>query len=773
MRVSTSQILAVAAVFWGTAYAACTSNLVIDDYSTYSTNINKQGSWTSDDGSMASITANTAAKKLTFTPKANAYFYESFDSCIAATTQGYNAITFPFKSPASGASFTLEIQTASTCASTTYTSYFYTVSGLTGATQTLTIPLSSFTGANLNVIKSFVWSAFSSNTAGWELGETKLACAAGTGSSSSATVTPTGTSSSTSVTVTSPTVTSSTPTTSGTCSPLVVDDWASQSRLTFLYYNAMLKASSDDGTMTSIVVANNRVTFTPTGNSYFYTNLDCTSATNKYGGIGMRIKAAAGTTFTVQMQYSASCSASNFQSVDRTTAQLGWTFDGTEKFYSFPLSTFTGLDTGHLMSIMFYNYNSKPVTLGPLAFYCGSTAKEYVVAPTPTDSVATNTVPATSATATAFVIDQFTGPDSNALGFWHGGDDTTGYTISGGKLTISYKDSDLAWYTQISDSCRDMTTYANGYLHIAYTGSSAFSIAFQQHNSGCNANVAPYPETWDEVDAGRYATATDIYVPIAHFDIIKTRTIGFALKGFTGSTNTVISKIEIVKTIPSGVTVRSKLPTAPLVFSCSVPNSLAFAIDDGDPQLAQQVMQIVKEENIKVTFFTVGAALLDTSTNLTNVYKEMMAQGHQVAYHSFTHPKIEGLGTNEAIDWEIQQDIDAVTKTLGITSKYFRPPFGNEGAKMRQRIAALIPGGKLINWSIDCEDWLYATSSTPEKQLDAFKRDLAKGGNLVVMHYLYPSTVGYLKQFIQLAKASGKNLMRVDQCLGDPNAPAL
>lgn len=73
----------------------------------------------------------------------------------------------------------------------------------------------------------------------------------------------------------------------------------------------------------------------------------------------------------------------------------------------------------------------------------------------------------------------------------------------------------------------------------------------------------------------------------------------------------------------------------------------------------------------------------------------------------------------------------------------------------------------------DCEDWLWATGPTPEKQLEAFTRDLAKGGNLVVMHYLYPSTVSYLKQFIQLAKASGKQLMRVDQCLQEPGAPAV
>jgi polysaccharide deacetylase 2 family uncharacterized protein YibQ len=68
---------------------------------------------------------------------------------------------------------------------------------------------------------------------------------------------------------------------------------------------------------------------------------------------------------------------------------------------------------------------------------------------------------------------------------------------------------------------------------------------------------------------------------------------------------------------------------------------------------------------------------------------------------------------------------------------------------------------------------LWAQGPNPEKQLDAFKRDVQKGGNLVVLHYLYPSTVQYLQQFIDIAKATGKDLMRVDQCLEDPNAPPL
>lgn len=69
------------------------------------------------------------------------------------------------------------------------------------------------------------------------------------------------------------------------------------------------------------------------------------------------------------------------------------------------------------------------------------------------------------------------------------------------------------------------------------------------------------------------------------------------------------------------------------------------------------------------------------------------------------------------------------------------------------------------------EDWLWAATDTPERQLEAFARDLERGGNLAVLHYLYPSTVAYFRRFIHMVKAAGLDIMRVDQCLEDPEAP--
>lgn len=106
-------------------------------------------------------------------------------------------------------------------------------------------------------------------------------------------------------------------------------------------------------------------------------------------------------------------------------------------------------------------------------------------------------------------------------------------------------------------------------------------------------------------------------------------------------------------------------------------------------------------------------------------------------------------------------------------ARYFRPPYGTIGARTRQRLASLIDDPYIINWSVDIEDWLYANSDTPEKQFEAFKRDVRRGGNLAVMHYLHPTTVGYFRDVINVAKAAGKQIMRVDQCMEDPDAPPL
>ncbi|KIH92250.1 hypothetical protein SPBR_02305 [Sporothrix brasiliensis 5110] len=572
------------------------------------------------------------------------------------------------------------------------------------------------------------------------------------------------------------------PTSADACTDLLIDDWESQSRLTFLYYNSMYQPSSDDGTMKSIVVNNdNTVSIAPVStDSYLYSQMPCVDTVGAYGGVSLRIKAARGTQFSVQLSSVDVCGSGNYtQQQTLSTADLGWTFDGSLRAYSFPLSKFGRVDPAKV-SMIYFSSLTAPITLGPMAFYCGTRVSEIPAPAHPVNPQSQYSVPAPAETGsahTSLLIDHFGSEDSNALGQWHGCDeDCVTSVIQANTVRLQTNDSDLAWYSSLADKCADITAFKDAYLHIPYSGSNKFSISLQQANADCNPDAAPYPETWDSLEASRYATDTDIYIPIAHFNVDLSRVTTFAFKGFYTLAPTTLKRIEIVPSVPADVTIPNKLPSGNLVFACKRPNSFAFAIDDGDPVLAQQVVEIVKSENINVTFFTVGLPLEDPSTNLSTVYLDMQARGHQIALHSFTHPKMEGLADYAAIDWEYNNDIAAVSKTFnGMHTPYFRPPFGTEGARMRQRLALAlnVTDPYIVMWSVDVEDWLWGLSSTPEKQLDAFKRDLGNGGNLVVMHYLYPNTVKYLRQFIQLAKATGKQLMRVDQCMMDPRAPPL
>lgn len=758
---------------------------MVDDFTKWTAGVNNLESANGDDESMVSIAAS--AGQVVFIPRDRAsYFYESFE-CQRVVTNGYGGLQFTVQGPA-GASFAIELQTKSSCDSADegYKSNYNVVENLTGNRQTITLPLSGFDNEpNYDAVVGLVWTVFSQFNVQWSIGNIQWVCGSvGQPSQGPVSSVPTRSTllpSSTNTRVTSlPPVMTSQP---ATCSNLLVDDWASQSRLTFLGYNALGQASSDDGTMSAVVVSNNRLLLQPkNAESYFYSQLGCLNANtpNKYGGISLRVRAQRGASFSITLSWFETCGSSTVRTATLTTAQLKWTFDGVEKLYSFPFSSFTGVDASKLDMIYLSSLNAG-VILGPISFYCGTTASEYIapaVAPTAT-AITRATTSAAAPSTKNYVIDAFANDNTNALGEWHGSDEGMTVTFGNNVMSIRTNDSDLAWNTQLVDSankCADLRSYAGGYLHIAYSGSNKFSVALQQHNSKCNASIAPFPETWDSLEAARYSTATDIYVPINHFSVNLQRVIGFALKGFYSTETTTISKIEIVSTLPTGWKVPTKLASGKLVFACTRPNSFAFAIDDGDPKYAKKVMDILKSADIPVTFFTVGLPLLDKTNGLAEFYKDMAARGHQIALHSYTHPKLEGLPDNAAIDWEITNDVGAVKQTFpGLTSKYFRPPFGTEGARMRQRIVANLndPDSYIVGWSIDVEDWIWAESSTPNKQLDAFKRDLAKGGNLLVMHYLHNSTVELLPEFIRLAKASGKRLMRVDQCMEDPRAPAL
>ncbi len=259
----------------------------------------------------------------------------------------------------------------------------------------------------------------------------------------------------------------------------------------------MMQASSDDGTMKSIVVNNdNTVTITAqNSDSYLYSKMPCLDMSSIYGGISMKVKAPLGASFTIQMGSVDTCGSSNFTTQSFTTRQLGWTFDGTLKSFSFPLSKFTDIDLTKVSQI-YLTALSWQITLGPMSFYCGNTPSDYPVPVHLVNAQSQFQVATPAGTAGTLLIDRFESEDTNSLNQWHGCDeDCVTATFAANQVTLSTNDSDLAWYSSLADKCADISAYSQSYLHIAYSGSNKFTISLQQANAACNPSVAPYTET--------------------------------------------------------------------------------------------------------------------------------------------------------------------------------------------------------------------------------------------------------------------------------------
>lgn len=240
--------------------------------------------------------------------------------------------------------------------------------------------------------------------------------------------------------------------------------------------------------------------------------------------------------------------------------------------------------------------------------------------------------------STALVIDTFSDPERNDLGYWHGPSTSLSSEPGDGFVRLFPSDPDQNYHTELGPAtCFDMQPYNDMYLHIVFSGSTRFSVSLNQLNEECDSRRSPLLQTWDSIETERYARGNDIYVPLSHFDIDQSRTVSVSFHGFYSPEDLTLYKVEIVPDVPWGFYIPPKLETGNLYLHCTKPNSFAFGIDDGMPHLVNDVMDILEEEDILVTFFVVGAGLRDKEANFSQVYQEMLRRGHQIALHSDTH----------------------------------------------------------------------------------------------------------------------------------------
>lgn len=185
---------------------------------------------------------------------------------------------------------------------------------------------------------------------------------------------------------------------------------------------------------------------------------------------------------------------------------------------------------------------------------------------------------------------------------------------------------------------------------------------------------------------------------------------------------------------------------------------IALTFDDGpSPTTTPRLLDILRDKQVHATFFMLG----QNAQEAPDVVKRVHEEGHEIASHSYSHPQLTALSSEE-LQKEMHDADKAIFEASGVLPKDVRPPYGAIDTK-----SAEIIGRPIIQWNIDSLDW--KTKNT-QAVIDRVNQT-AQDGGIILMHDIHPTTVDAVGTVIDNLRNQGYQIVSVSQMLGDKAKP--
>lgn len=180
-----------------------------------------------------------------------------------------------------------------------------------------------------------------------------------------------------------------------------------------------------------------------------------------------------------------------------------------------------------------------------------------------------------------------------------------------------------------------------------------------------------------------------------------------------------------------------------------LPNNktIYLTFDDGPtPEITAWVLALLKQENIKATFFCIGKNI----EAQPELFQQIWNDGHSIGNH--THNHLNGWKTKTATYLKnVEKCEQIILDKTGQKPQLFRPPYGKIKRKQAKKIKEL--DYKIIMWDVLSAD--FDTEISPQKCLDNVISSV-QSGSIIVFHdsekasknlkFALPKAISYLKQ---------------------------
>lgn len=190
-----------------------------------------------------------------------------------------------------------------------------------------------------------------------------------------------------------------------------------------------------------------------------------------------------------------------------------------------------------------------------------------------------------------------------------------------------------------------------------------------------------------------------------------------------------------------------------------------LTFDDGPSEITSKILDLLKEEDIKATFFVL---------NYSNIYepiiKRIVEEGHTIALHTYTHNYKLIYSSKENYYNDLNKIKEKVKNTTGITTNIIRFPGGssNTVSSFNKGIMTLLTkdvikeGYHYFDWNVDSKDAWDARNSNDVYNNVIYNLSMNRS-NIVLLHDKNGNTktLYALKDIIKTAKNKGYTFNKI------------
>lgn len=183
--------------------------------------------------------------------------------------------------------------------------------------------------------------------------------------------------------------------------------------------------------------------------------------------------------------------------------------------------------------------------------------------------------------------------------------------------------------------------------------------------------------------------------------------------------------------------------------------NISLTFDDApDEENSDKLLEILKENDIKASFFMIGENIKDKNIA---VVKRAYNDGHLVLSHSYSHPRMTDLNASSIVT-QLNRTSQRIEEITGSYPVLFRPPYG----ALNPLVVDTTNDHNMttVLWSLDSLDWAI---NDPEPVIQVVTGNI-HSGDIILMH-CNSSTVGSLPTIIKKLKEQGYRFVKLDDML--------